>query len=95
MDEKEIEYGGYTIKVVPQERPGDVLVIFFRAFKGDEGHTAFIIWEKISGTSQSKANLTDPEAYALLEKEGIKLAKETIDNENFKQGQEITSWCGE
>lgn len=95
MGDKEIIYKDYTIRIVPQETTGDLKEVFLRIFRGTEENTAFVIWEKISGTSQRKEGLNVKASFDLLEKEGIKLAKQTIDQENFKENQEFTAWQGE
>lgn len=82
MEEKEISYQGYTIRIVPQEKTGDNTKMFFRILKNEEN--AFVLWIKISGTSSRK--MTQQDVYQYLEKTGLKHIYGIIDKENYKIG---------
>jgi hypothetical protein len=85
--EKKIEYKGYTVKIVPQAIKGDFTEVFFRIYRKTEDNTAFILKQKISGTSSREMTLD--ETYKYLVSLGISNIKRIIDQRKFIEGEEL------
>ncbi len=93
MEEKQITYNYFIIKIIPQPKTGDFLSTFFSVIE-DRNKEIIRLWQKISGTSLSKASLSEKKAYELLEKDGLRNVKRLIDS-NEPNNNEVDYWSGE
>ncbi len=90
MQESEITYKNLTIRIIPQPITGDNTKVFFRILKGQDN--AFILWIKTSGTSSR--GLDREEVYKSLSKQGLKIVKKLIDNNEYETGSEYNETIG-
>lgn len=88
MEEKNVEYKGFSITIHPQSHKGDSTKVFFRVTKNEISQ--FTHWQTITGTESR--DISTNTLMELLEEDGIKNIQSRIDNNNFSKGTEYESY---